>query len=494
VTALTFICSALDSRHRSKLAASLVVGLALLQPILGCEDYSVPAFPGAEGFGAFSAGGRKGRVIEVTNLDDVDSSGNTVPGSLRAAIEASGPRTVVFRVGGTINVCETNRALVISRPYITIAGQTAPGGGIALRLDPSCASSTLTIETHDVILRHLRLRPGVTPAIGDNGDALTVAGPNVHDIMIDHCSLSWATDEDLDTSWGANNVTVQYSIISEALLNAPRAAGPSGGYGMLIAEGGNNQTGRITVHHNLFAHNYYRNPQITIGGLVDFRNNVIYDWGLHGLRLMDLYGPPRINIVGNFAKAGPTATTTTSVREMWAYHSIGYAPFSYFVQDNLGPRRPSSSEPDLDIIYCREHYEDVSNSGIDCDPSAYATYTVFPASPVTTTSSTIAYDTVLQEAGATLPLRDSVDARIVKDVKNGTGGDIADPSEVGGWPSLASGTPALDSDHDGMPDWWELQYHLNPYDASDASLDADLDGYTNLEEFLNSTDPLVSDR
>ena len=491
--ATAFVFSALGARRRSRLVAALVACLALVQLLSGCDDYSAPAFPGAQGFGAFSLGGRGGRVIEVTNLDDVDSTGATVPGSLRAAIEAKGPRTVVFRVSGTIDVCETNRALVVSEPYITIAGQTAPGSGVALRLDPSCASSTLTIETHDVILRYLRLRPGWTPALGDNGDALTAAGPDVHDIMIDHCSFSWASDEDVDISWGANNVTVQYSIISEGLLNAPRASGPSGGYGMLIAEGGTNGTGRITLHHNLFAHNYYRNPQITIGGLVDFRNNVIYDWALHGLRLMDVYGPPRMNIVGNFAKAGPTASTTTSVREMWALHSIGYAPFSYFVQDNLGPRRPSSSEPNLDIIYCREHYEDVDNSGIDCDPSAYATSVAFPASPVTTTSPAVAYDAVLQDAGATLPRRDAVDTRIVNDVRNGTGGDISDPTAVGGWPSLTSATPPMDSDHDGMPDAWETQYGLNPFDASDAAFDADSDRYTNLEEFLNSTNPLVRD-
>src|SRR5262249_23040084 len=158
-----------------------------------------------------------------------------------------------------------------------------------------------------------------------DSDALTIAGTNAHDIMIDHCSMSWATDEDVDISWGANNVTVQYSIISEGLLNAPRASGDSGGYGMLIAEGGPNRThtGRITLHHDLFAHNWYRNPQITITGLVDYRNNVLYDWGIHGLRLMDVYGPPRINIVGNFAKAGPTASSPTRVREMWAFHSIG---------------------------------------------------------------------------------------------------------------------------------------------------------------------------
>src|SRR5262249_42138630 len=150
----------------------------------------------------------------------------------------------------------------------------------------------------------------------------------------------------------------------------------------------------------LFAHNWYRNPQITVDGLIDFRNNVIYDWGIHGLRLMDMYGPTRINIAGNLAKAGPTTSSTSSVREMWAFHSIGFQPFSYFVENNLGPRRPSSSEPQLDIIYCREHYEDVADSGTDCAPASYAKSTAFATPPVSTSSPTVAYDTVLQDAGA----------------------------------------------------------------------------------------------
>ena len=485
--------------HRSRRATALVVlGLLLLQSSLSCSLTQTIAFPGAAGFGAFSEGGRGGRVIEVTNRDDLDpATGEAVPGSLRAAIEAQGPRTVVFRVSGTIKVCELNKKLVISEPYLTIAGQTAPGAGITLRLDPSCASSALTISTHDVVIRHIRIRPGSNPGV-DLGasDALSIGGVNAHDIIIDHCSFSWATDENVDISWGARNVTVQYSIISESLLDAPRAAGgPSGGYGMLIAEGNpqGNHTDQISIHHNLFAHNWYRNPQVSIDGLLDYRNNVIYDWGLHGLRVMDLYGPTRLNLIGNYAKAGPSTSSATSEREIWAYHSIGQLPFSYFVLSNRGPSRPSEGLPELDSVWCREHVVDVPSSGEDCDPATFSTPTAFPVPPVTTSAPASAYDEVLGTAGATLPKRDATDLRVVAQVTNGTGGVLSDPADVGGWPSGSTISALADTDHDGMPNSWENQYGLNTSDPFDGALDADDDGYTNVEEFLNSTNPLVSD-
>ena len=229
------------------------LGLSMMASLLSCDTGLLVAFPGAQGFGAFSVGGRGGRVIEVTNLDDIDSAtGEAVPGSLRAAIEATGPRIVVFRVSGTIDVCEGNKSLDITSPYITIAGQTAPGDGITLRLDPSCGGSALRIWQHDVVLRHLRFRPGSNPGVDLGGsDALNVGGVTAHDIIIDHCSFSWATDENVDIGWGAHDVTVQYSIVSEGLLDAPRAAvGPSGGYGMLIADGnpdGNHTNGSASI-------------------------------------------------------------------------------------------------------------------------------------------------------------------------------------------------------------------------------------------------------
>jgi len=488
-----------NSGHRSKsVVALMALGLSILQFAPSCYAPPIVAFPGAQGFGAHSLGGRGGRVIEVTNLDDIDlATGKAVPGSLRAAIEATEPRIVVFRVSGTINVCEANKQLSIVSPYITIAGQTAPGDGITLRLDPSCTSSALNIWQHDVIIRHIRFRPGSNPAVDLGGsDGLSIASANAYNIIVDHCSFSWATDENVDITAGASNVTVQYSIISEALKDAPRASGgSSGGYGMLIAEGNPNgsHTQDVTIHHNLFAHNWYRNPQVSVDGLIDYRNNVIYDWGLHGLRIQDAAGPTRMNIVGNYAKPGPSTSSTTAVREMWALHSLSEAPFSYFVQQNIGARRPSTSDPELDIIYCREHYDDVPDSGVDCDPATFARPAAFAAFPVTTSSAAAAYPDVLAIAGATLPRRDAVDQRVVDDVVSGTGGVVSSPAQVGGWPWMASAIAPADTDHDGMPNAWESQYGLNGNGGSDGRLDQDGDGYTNVEEFLNSTNPLVDD-
>ena len=485
-------------RPATRAVSLLMLGLLLSQINASCSLLETAAFPGAQGFGATSTGGRSGRIIEVTNLDDIDpATGQAVPGSLRAAIEAAGPRIVVFRVSGTINVCESNKRLVIEQPYITIAGQTAPGGGITLRLDPSCAGSALTIWTNDVVIRHVRFRPGSNPGadLGDS-DAITISGVNAHDIIIDHCSFSWATDENVDISWGARNVTVQYSIISEALKDASRTlVGPSGGYGMLIAEGDplGNHTRQISLHHNLFAHNWYRNPQVSSDGLIDVRNNVIYDWGLHGLRVQDLYGPTKLNIVGNYSKPGPSTSFPADEREMWALHSIGQLPFSYFVQDNLGPRRPSSSLPELNVIYCRQHNEGVPNSGVDCDPATFSRPTAFSVTAVTTASPAAAYDDVLANAGATLPSRDTVDVRVVAQVRNGTGGQISAPASVGGWPWIVSTAATADADHDGMPNAWETQYGLNNNEPTDGNLDNDSDGFTNVEEFLNATNPLVPD-
>jgi len=478
--------------------AAVALGLAATTIPFGCDYGSGVAFPGAQGFGASSVGGRGGRVIEVTNLDDTDAAGRAVPGSLRAAIEATGPRIVVFRVSGTIQVCENGKSLDIVSPYITIAGQTAPGDGITLRLHRACGGSALRIWQHDVVLRHLRFRPGSNPGVDTGGsDALSVGGVDAHDIIIDHCSFSWATDENVDVNWGAHDVTVQHSIVAEGLKDAPRAVdGPSGGYGMLIADDdpAGNSTSRISLHHNLFAHNWYRNPQLSTDGLVDYRNNVIYDWGLHGLRILDVYGPTRVNLVGNYAKAGPSSSEATAMREVWAHHSIGLPPLSYFVRDNIGPRRPSPSALETDIVYCREHYDAIPGSGVDCDPSRFAAARSFPARFVATASATSAYDDVLEGAGATLPRRDAVDARIVAQVRSGSGGMVSDPADVGGWPWMASTTPPADGDRDGMPNSWELQHGLNPNAASDGNFDADLDGYTNVEEFLNATSPLVSDR
>lgn len=436
---------------------------------------AVPAFPEAEGFGAISVGGRYGRVFEVTNLNDAGA------GSLRAAIEAIGPRTVVFRTSGTIELQDT---LTIFNPYITIAGQTAPGDGIALK------NEALEIRAHDVIVRHLRSRPGPTGEV--HGIEM---GDGASRVVIDHCSVSWGVDEDFSI-YGSNDytddgrlmsirdITLQWSIFSEALHDSVHSKGPHS-MGMMLGKGG----GNLSVHHNLLAHNNERNPRIkTSGGpdgIVDFVNNVIYNFGAAAGMFSDDYGKLHVNYVGNYLKRGRDSHDDCAVELTYMDKGCGFAVFA---QDNIlverdgsGRRQArfcTSDEEDDAVVQCPE-----SEGGLVPSPH--------PAPPVRTTSADEAYQQVRDKAGATLPRRDAVDRRILSPVATGEGRIIDDPTEVGGWPVLASAEPPADSDHDGMSDAWEERYGFNPSDPSDGPQDADGDGYTNLEEYLNGTFPVI---
>ncbi|MEZ4708516.1 MAG: hypothetical protein R3A44_15010 [Caldilineaceae bacterium] len=420
----------------------------------------IPAFPGAEGYGAQSIGGRGGRAIEVTNLND---SG---PGSLRAAIDAVGLRIVIFRVGGTI---ELVTPLVISNPYITIAGQTAPGGGITLKTHDSMDNGALEIATAHVILRYVRIRPGPMAGLSHNVDAL-ILGRTARYVMIDHCSFSWSTDETISIWYDASDITMQWSIISEALWSTTHDGGPQS-YGLLVGD----QSSRVSIHHNLFAHNHRRNPRVT-GGDIDIVNNVIYNPGSTPSRLYgDLVNGnttgARYNYVGNLIKPGPDSLFDYEIK----LTSNDGSFFTAYVAGNIGPRRPNETLADLEMVEPEGRQFMVANR--------------HSAPPVTTQSAQEAYGLVLNQAGVTLPQRDSVDSRVIGDVRNGAGRIIADPSEVGGWPVLAPGLPPTDADHDGMADGWESSYGLNPTDAGDGAGDLDGDGYTNVEEYLNGTNP-----
>jgi pectate lyase len=244
----------------------LLLGIALLVIVLVSSivsaDREIPAFPGAEGFGSHTPGGRGGRVIEVTNLNPDG------PGSLREACAAKGPCIVVFRVGGTI---EINRGLSIREPFITIAGQTAPGDGICLR------GGTLGVHTHDVVIRYLRVRVGDSPEGPDpeNRDCIDISGDadRVYNVVVDHCSFSWSTDENVATWYGPRDVTIQWCITSESLNDSLHPKGPHG-KGMILGS----QDNTITIHHCLFAHNADRNPLIGDTGnnvgpsIFDFRS------------------------------------------------------------------------------------------------------------------------------------------------------------------------------------------------------------------------------
>ena len=400
-------------------------------------------------------------MLEVTNLQDSGS------GSLRAAVEASGPRTVVFRVGGTIAVLSS---ITVSNPFLTIAGQTAPGDGIALRNDPGNTNSTLHIKTHDVIVRHLRVRPGPSTDLSCCLGAVSIHNSQapVYNVMIDHVSASWATDQVFTTWNDVHDITIQRSIISEGLHKSTHEKGPhSKGWSL----GG---TERISVVRNLFAHNVERSPLVSTSGVVDLVNNVIYN---PGFPIMLYDTGPAVNVIKNYLKYGPnTPSHRYEVRSWDLGHGKGA---TIYVEGNIGPHRPEDHLANDLIVYP--------------DSKKYLTSTSFGLGNYSIVSATQAYDDVLDDVGATKPNLDSVDLRIIDEVQNGDGSFIDNPSQVGGWPTLVSGTPPSDADHDGMPDSWEVTWGLNPNDDSDGPLDSDGDGYTNLEEYLNGSVAILED-
>jgi len=436
----------------------LVVGYIALG-LASQVSAQLPAFPGAEGFGSMTPGGRGGQVYVVTNLND---SG---PGSFREACEASGPRIVVFAVGGEILL---HRAIVVTNPYLTIAGQTAPGGGITIRNDGTSEEDTLIIQTHDVIIRYIRSRPGPSDEPTTGCDALSFETGS-YNVIADHCSLSWDVDETFELWPDPHDVTLQWSIVSESLHCSTHALGCHSKGMLLGTEGAYN----ISVHHCLLAHHDERNPRVGNSGLVDFVNNVIYNPVTMG-HLTNQFVTQPINYVGNYVKWGPNS----EAYDPWGqerFELFGWDTglgFSIYVQDNIGPHRPDDSYPEDAVV--------------EPDDRVWVTTTRHPAPPVTTYSATENFNFVLARAGCTRPYRDPVDSRIVSEVLTGTGHIIDDPSEVGGYPALPTGTPRLDTDGDGMPDDWEDCHGLDKNDPSDSAGDRDGDGYTNIEEWFNS--------
>ncbi|WP_198683369.1 pectinesterase family protein [Peristeroidobacter agariperforans] len=453
------------SRVLVPLCGSILAGIA------GCSSpQSVPsnpagrpgesplAFPGAEGAGRLSLGGRGGRVVKVTNLND---SG---PGSLRAAVELAQPRTILFDVSGTIAL---ESPLQIEQPRVTIAGQSAPGDGITLKNHP------LIVAADDVVIRYMRSR------LGDErraeSDAIWVRSGRR--IILDHVSASWSVDETLsvnngfkDPQTGFYDVTVQWSIIAESLHRSVHAKGAHG-YGSLIAGGYGT---RISFHHNLWAHHQGRNPRPgnpvppardPLGAFHDYRSNVFYDWGgAHSGYNADTGAKASIvkyNFVDNTYLPGPASTGRIAFDES---NELAQAWFAGNTMDGQLP-------PDQWALVAGkkgpEHRlaKPVDVAPVAADPAARA------------------FERVLTTAGASL-VRDSVDRRLVQSVRDRSGGLIDSQTQVGGWPALASLPALLDGDQDGMPDAWEQANGMNPYVADD-SVDADKDGYTNLEEYLH---------
>jgi hypothetical protein len=450
------------------------------------------AFPGAEGAGKFAIGGRgtsttATTVFEVTNLTDVNS-----PGSLRYAISASATyRTIVFRVSGTIHL--TSKLNI--KANTTIAGQTAPGEGICVADFPT------VISGDNVIVRYMRFRMGDknqkktdtngNPIDGSGGDD-SFGGTDVSNIIIDHVSVSWSDDEAL-TIYRGDNITVQWSFITEPLNYSYHwESGDTDwehhGYGGIW--GGK----RASYHHNLLAHCQSRNPRFagistyspaTIGiENVDLRNNVIYDWGIN-----TVYGGEggNYNVVNNYYKYGPS--TSSSVR-----YRIANPSFSSTV--TYGKWYVNGNFVDGSATNTNYNWKGVTMQGASADTALAKVTTAFDLGyPVTTHSAQDAYEYVLQGSGCTLPARDTLDQRIVLDVRNRTGHIIdvqggyphgtAYTSTVNAWPALASTAAPADDDHDGMPNSYETNNGLNPADASDRGLFA-ANGFTNLENYLNS--------
>jgi len=410
------------------------------------------AFPGAEGAGRLAAGGRGGVVLRVTNLAD---SG---PGSLRAAVETRGARTIVFDVAGTIRLASD---LVVREPRVTIAGQTAPGGGIAL------ADQSLVIDADDVVIRHVRSRRGDRSP--GEGDAIWVRGG--HRIILDHVSASWSVDETLSASaryedgGGFFDLTVQWSIIAESLRHSHHSKGDHG-YGSLIRGG---RGARISFHHNLWADHVARMPRPgnyagpeadPVGPSMEFRSNLFYNWGRgYAGYNEDAAALIRYSFIDNDYVAGPDSAGALAFRENDA---LARAWFAGNRMNGTIPADPWS------LVGGRI-------------PENYRLPGPVEVAPVAADPAPSAARRVLDHAGA-WP-RDAADARIVAGVRARSGRHIDSQEEVGGWPALASGRAAPDRDGDGMPDAWERAHGFDPARA-DGNEDRDGDGITNLEDYL----------
>lgn len=419
------------------------------------------AFPTAEGYGAGAVGGRGGQVIAVTTLADAGT------GSLRACMMATGPRTCIFRVAGTIELLSQIKP---TAGNLTIAGQTAPGGGIAIRNAPSnLTGSPIFLDAPDNIVRNIRIRPGPTSgAKQGTTDAITVDAGAINTI-IDHVSLSWATDEPFNSTKASSKITVQWSLVYEGLSHSTHEQGEHS-KGMFV-EGSD-----ITVHHMLIAHGTDRMPNLGVGARVDLVNLVSYDMGQKAQQYFSMYqrqlganvGVTReVNVIGNWVSLGPSSVRGTPI--YGGDYDEAFSTFpghaAFYVSGNIDGRRRTSADDDR-LFFDPADWKYLLASVI-------GTLTVQHYS-----GAEQAVRDVLSFGGA-FP-RDASDQRVVADVLACRGAIIDSPTQVGGWPALAAGTPYPDADGDGMDDNWESTHGI-----TSGTADADGDGYTNLEEFLN---------
>lgn len=440
----------------------MLVWLFVFIVVIPPANAQIPAFPGADGFGKYTTGGRGGKVFAVTNLNDDG------PGSLRYAINQRGARTIVFQVSGTILL---QSELIIENGDLTIAGQTAPGDGICLK------NYRTTIAADNVIIRYLRFRPG--DEAKEENDALQAIGRK--NIIIDHCSMSWAMDE-VGSFYDNENFTLQWSIVSESLYNSYHHKGPHG-YGGIW--GGQ----KASFLYNILAHHSSRNPRFNGGRtttkpnaeLVDFRNNVVFNWGFRCA-----YGGERgkQNVVANYFKPGPATRNKEIILEPEDEEG------KWFVAYNMIEGSTNTSRDNWLAVRSSSAAR-VGRSEIE-----------FPFVVEKTLDASIAYESVLESAGAILPKRDAVDRRIVAEIRSGKPtyaspsyareyglqniihGIIDSQTAVGGWPVLQSALPPEDSDGDGIPNAWEIANSLDPRSPDDGRK-ITASGYSNLELYLN---------
>ncbi|WP_081164502.1 pectate lyase family protein [Niastella populi] len=437
------------------------------------------AFPGAEGYGKYATGGRGGKVAIVTNLQ------NDGAGSLRQALAAypGKPLTVVFQVSGII---ELSSPLILKRSNVTIAGQTAPGDGICLKGHSFIINGANKGGNHgNIIIRYIRSRPGSNYNKGVYGLDIE----NCHDIIIDHCSFSWANEECV-AAYDVKNITIQWCIISEGLYEAGHHKGHRSYGGVWGGQ-------YASFHHNLFAH--LNNRVVRFNGarahdtvaIVDYRNNVVYNWGstnaCYGGDIKIPGGVSHVNIVNNYYQPGPATADTLKFLQAWFAKNPDNRVGQWFIAGNyMAGNRDLTKDNWLGVDLSR--LPEASRSEAKSD-------TVFAVMRIRNNQiAKEAYKSVLAGAGATLPKRDATDARIIYEVQHkiasgkgvyGKAGIIDSPAAVDGWAEYKQGTVPADTDEDGMPDEYEKNNRLSPTIAGDRN-GVTASGYTNLEIYLNS--------
>lgn len=465
----------------------LFFGLALSTAAALPTHAQLVAFPGAEGFGRLATGGRGGRVVEVTTLADAG------PGSFRDAFNQfpGEPLTIVFRVGGLI---ELQSPLKPNRSNVTVAGQTAPGDGICLK------NYSFKPHGNNLIIRFIRSRPGNLSG-ANTGGVYGLNLENCRNFIVDHCSFSWSIEE-AATFYDNKYSTVQWCVVSESLNSSFNGKGDHGYAGVWGGQ-------FASYHHNLVAHHHSR--AIRFNGarahdttaVVDYRNNVIYNWGnmyaAYGNEVRIPGGSGQLNMVNNYYKGGPATPASRAA----------------VIFDITQPYDAARPEQPVATVYAAGNY-DAGYPAVTADNWAGIRLHDYPdtpanrarfrqaaetpnLAPVTTQSAEAAYGAVLAGAGCTVPARDAVDARIVAETRGGTAsgsspggsatygrrqGIIDTQQDVGGWPAYRSGPAPTDADHDGLPDAWEQAHGLNPADPRDGN-GRSPSGYTYLEDYLN---------